>query len=158
MRPRRRTHGLVVRELEGEVVIYDLERHRAHCLNRAAGLVFQHCDGKTSIEQLARLLQDELAAPADEQWALLALDRLSRAHLVEELPETSQRRAPSSRRELMRRAGLVSASLLPLVTTLVPPTPAQTAATCVSDCSGQPIGQPCGITCTGSCDVNGNCV
>ncbi|MBV9278705.1 MAG: hypothetical protein JOZ41_01360, partial [Chloroflexi bacterium] len=44
--PRARKNGLIVRELEDEVLVYDLERHRAHCLNRAAGLVWKHADGE----------------------------------------------------------------------------------------------------------------
>ena len=38
MKPMRRTEGLVVKELEDEVLVYDLERHRAHCLNAPAGV------------------------------------------------------------------------------------------------------------------------
>ena len=158
MKPRRRTQGLIVRELAGELVIYDRESHRAHCLNRAARIVFQHCDGKTSIGQLARALRSELQSPADESWARLAIDRLARAHLIEESPETRQWSGRCSRRQLMRRAGLAGAALLPLVTTLVSPTPAQAAETCVSDCTGHPAGTPCGLGCFSVCDGSGTCI
>ncbi len=39
-RPRSRTEGLVVRQAGEELLVYDLERHRAHCLNRAAAIVW----------------------------------------------------------------------------------------------------------------------
>ena len=42
MKPRARTEGLVVTELPDELLVYDLERHRAHCLNPTAALVFKH--------------------------------------------------------------------------------------------------------------------
>ena len=48
MNPRARRDGLVIRELNGELLVYDLERHRAHCLNPTAALVFKQCDGRTS--------------------------------------------------------------------------------------------------------------
>lgn len=146
MKPRRRMEGLVVKELADEVLVYDLERHRAHCLNPAAALVFKRCDGRTSVGELARMLRRELGAPADEKWVLLAVDRLERARLLEVSADTGRSRARMSRRELVRRVGLVSAALLPLVTSLVPPTPAQSAATCVTDCTAQPAGTPCGLT------------
>ena len=47
--PAARTSGLVVRELAEETLVYDEERHRAHCLNRTAALVWRHCDGKTPV-------------------------------------------------------------------------------------------------------------
>src|SRR5207248_2525045 len=37
-RPSARQDRLVVQELSDEVLVYDLDRHRAHCLNRAASL------------------------------------------------------------------------------------------------------------------------
>ena len=42
MKPRARTEGLVVTELPDELLVYDLERHRAYCLNPTAALVFKH--------------------------------------------------------------------------------------------------------------------
>ncbi len=45
-------------ELPDELLVYDPERHRAHCLNPSAALVFKHGDGETGAEEMARLLQD----------------------------------------------------------------------------------------------------
>ena len=60
MKPRTRTEGLIVRELPDELLVYDLERHRAHCLNPTAALVFKHCNGRRSVAQIARILRREL--------------------------------------------------------------------------------------------------
>src|SRR5258708_10867387 len=40
----KRTKGLVVTELKGEMLVYDLERHRAHCLNPAAAVALEVVD------------------------------------------------------------------------------------------------------------------
>jgi hypothetical protein len=44
-----------------EVLIYDLKQHKAHCLNKTAALVWNHCDGETSVSEMATLLQKEAA-------------------------------------------------------------------------------------------------
>ena len=48
MKPEKRRDGLVVTELLDEVLVYDLDRHRAHCLNRTAALVFRHAESVTT--------------------------------------------------------------------------------------------------------------
>ena len=37
--PKARTDGLLVEEMDGETLVYDLDTHGAHCLNPAAALV-----------------------------------------------------------------------------------------------------------------------
>ncbi len=49
--PRARQDELVVEELSDETLVYDLKRHKANCLNRTAALVWQDCDGQTSVAQ-----------------------------------------------------------------------------------------------------------
>lgn len=149
MKPLRRKQGLVVKELAEEVLVYDLERHRAHCLNSTAALVFKQCDGDTTVRNIAGVLRNELQAPADEKWVYLALHRLEKAHLLENHEGVSWPRY--SRRDLIRRAGLAGAALLPLVSSLVAPTPAEAAATCVANCAGSPDGTPCGLGCVFTC-------
>ena len=164
MKPRARTEGLVVKELDGEVLVYDLKRHQAHCLNPTAALVFRSCDGQTSVKEIARHLHSKLKAPADERLVWLALDRLGRARLLEERTSPPPELVRCSRREWMRKVGLVGGLtvLLPLVTSIVAPTPAEAAATCVASCAGQPFGTPCSSTapanCFCTCDGLGACV
>ena len=81
--PRARQDELVVEELRDETLVYDLERHKARCLNPTAALVWRHCDGQTSVAEVAALLEEQSATPADESVVWMALDRLSRAHLIE---------------------------------------------------------------------------
>jgi hypothetical protein len=167
MKPQRRAEGLVIRELPDELLVYDLERHRAHCLNRCAALVFQRSDGETSVKELAAVLRRELGVAADEKWVGLALEKLRKAHLLADDPKPAGNGARYSRRELLRRAGLASAAALPVVISLLAPTPALAVATCVvgnAGCAGpQPFGTPChcgnpadcGLNC--ACDGFGSC-
>ena len=170
MKPRARTQGLVVTELPDELLVYDLERHRAHCLNSTAALVFKHCDGRRSVAQIARILRRELDvdAPADESLVWLSLDRLERARLLEEREAAP---AAPSRRELVRRLALVAATL-PVVATILAPTPAEALVSgCIPQTSCTGLGAPvnpcystfidqCGpCTCTGAneCGGGGGC-
>jgi hypothetical protein len=43
-----RTVDLVIQELGQEILVYDLTCNKAHCLNRAAALVWRRCDGRSS--------------------------------------------------------------------------------------------------------------
>ena len=147
-------------EVMGEVLVYDLEHHRAHCLNPPAAVVFKHCDGTRSVADLAGVLRRELGAPADSECVWIALDRLAEAKLLQGRVSRPARAGRLSRRALIRRIGV--AVLLPAVTSVVAPTPAEAAATCVSDCTGQAFGTPCSSTapanCLCTCDGAGNCI
>lgn len=133
MAPRAREDRLVVQELPDEVLVYDLNRHKAHCLNRTAALVWGHCDGQTTVAEMATLLRKELNHPVDEAVVWLALHRLGRAHLLRErvIPPAGAPRL--SRREVMRKLALAGAFsvLLPAVTSIVAPTAAEAATGCL---------------------------
>src|SRR5262249_49065061 len=134
--PQARNEGLVVHELADEVLVYDLERHRAHALNRTAAWVWRRCDGSTSASRMAALMRDELDIPADEEAVWLALDRLGRAHLLRERLLLPTNGARSSRRALVRK--LAMAGGLALVTSILAPGVAQ-AGSCVTTavCEGR---------------------
>ena len=157
MNPQARTKGLVVRDLSGEVIVYDLERHQAHCLNPTAAVVFRHADGEHSRTQIAAHLG--AAGQPGAEIVDLALEQLAGAHLLEAAPSVGTA-AGLSRRDVVRRVGLGAAVLLPLVTSVLAPTAAEAAATCVTSCSGQPDLTPCTCfgadPCTASC-VTGSC-
>jgi len=168
MKPRARTERLVVTELPDELLVYDLERHKAHCLNPTAALVFKRCDGRRSVAQIARILRRELDVdtPADESLVRLSLERLERARLLEER-EAAPAAAPRySRRELVRRFCLVAATL-PVVATVLAPTPAEAVVSgcvfanetaCVDpDDNGRWCDNCSGAFCDGTC-ASGVCV
>jgi len=139
MVPRAREDRLVVQELPDEVLVYDLNRHKAHCLNRTAALVWGHCDGQTTVAEMATLLRKELKSPVDETLVWLALDRLGRAHLLCERVTSPVGAQRLSRREVMRKFALVGglSVLLPVVTSIVAPTASEAASGCLkTTCEG----------------------
>ena len=148
--PRARQDELVVEELQDETLVYDLKRHKACCLNRTAALVWRHCDGRTSVAEVATLLEEQLAIPTDEAVVWMALDRLSRAHLLTEPVTLPADRAQYSRRQMLRtlrRAAGISL-LLPVIESIVSPLAAAqgscvTVALCATfppnACGGAPI-------------------
>jgi hypothetical protein len=127
MTPHARHDKLLVQELGDELVVYDQERHRAHRLNRAAALVWRHCDGRTTVAELTALLRAELNVSADEEVVWFALDCLRKAGLLRErLPRPPAAASGISRRQVVRRLGRTAAValLVPAVTTVVALMPA----------------------------------
>jgi hypothetical protein len=113
----------------GELVVYDQKRHRVHILNRTSALVWRHCDGQTTVADMATLLHSELNLPADEEVVWLALRKLERAHLLRERLMRPAGAAGITRLEAIRklRVAGIAAVLLPVVTSIVAPTPASAA-------------------------------
>src|SRR2546427_2535766 len=84
--PLARREGLVIQELPDEVLVYDLDRDRAHCLNQTAAFVWQRCNGRHTTAQIARTLGQQFDCTVDEKVVWLALDQLGRNHLLETKP------------------------------------------------------------------------
>lgn len=120
--PLARVNDLVVQELAAEILIYDLKRHKAFCLNDSLKLVYQACDGKTSFAEL------KARHPFTDDLISLALQELSEAELLEESPVGPSVLAGVSRRDLLARIGLVSVMAVPAILSTVVPTPAQAAS------------------------------
>jgi len=148
--PLARKQGLVVKEVSGEVLVYDLDRDKAHCLNETAALVWKYCDGHTSVARIAKSLEKDLHAPVDQKVVWYALLQLGKDHLLEERLVAPAIMAGMNRRDMIRALSLAAVVAVPLVTSIVAPTPAQ-AATCL------PSGSPCTSSaqcCSGLCNVN----
>ncbi len=142
--PRARQDELVVEELQDETLVYDLERHKARCLNRTAALVWRHCDGRTSVAEVAALLQEQSATPKDEAVVWMALDRLGRANLLNEPVTLPADRTQYSRREMLRKLRRVAgiSLLLPVIESIVAPL-AAAQGSCVTLAACQATTQPC---------------
>jgi len=140
--PLSRTENLVIRELDDETLVYDMERDEAHCLNHTAALVWQQCDGKTTAAQAARILQNRFEVKVDTDLVWLAVKQLRRFHLVEATTKTPG----VSRRDLVLRYAPTAVVLLPVIISITAPAPAQ-AASC---------GGPCGLygACPAGCTCN----
>lgn len=149
--PSARTGQLVVQELPDEVLVYDLARHKAHCLNKASAIVWKHCDGKMTIAEVKRVLEKELATLVDDDVVWLALSQLRRFHLLEEESRTILG-MKVTRRDLVRKY-LPAALVLPLILSV----PAPTAAQAGSDPCAATTGRPNGCPCTTFTECQSNC-
>lgn len=128
-RPEARTEGLIVEELDGELLVYDTERDKAHALNGVAALVWQQSDGHRTIERLADAIVTDVEDPTTQRAVvMLALRQLWDRKLLVTAPPSEE---GVTRREVMRKAawaGAVGLSI-PVVKSIIAPTAAQ-AATC----------------------------
>ena len=161
-KPLARKDGLVIQELPDEVLVYDLDNDRAHCLNQTAAFVWQRCDGGNTTEQIARKLGLEFNCTVDEKIVWLALDQLSRNHLLERQSSLPPTLAGMNRRALVRSLGLIAVVAIPAITSIVAPMPADAASqggTGAACCTGaqctsgvcQNVPANCPNTGTGTC-------
>ena len=141
-RPLARKKGLVFQEFESELLVYDLDRDRAHSLNQEALAIWEICDGKHSVGSLAEGAARKLGRSIDEDFVLVALERLSEASLLE-----SSTGLPNRRKAIGKMGA--AALALPVVASITVPAAAQ-----VSSCVGN--GGMCGSDtecCSGVCEV-----
>jgi hypothetical protein len=104
------------------------------------------------VEGLRRARGAELTAATGEELVWLALKQLARGRLLTDRVRRPGGATRVTRRELLRRLGLAAAASLPLVTSVVAPTPAQAASL---RGSGQPCTSPLecasGVCSSGAC-------
>jgi hypothetical protein len=126
--PLARKEGLVVQEMPEEVLVYDTNTNKAHCLNKTAAFVWKSCDGSHSINDIAGLMQKEFGANVPDDLVWLAIDQLGKDDLLESAEEAPV--SGLSRREVIRRVGIASVIALPVVASLVAPSSALAAVSC----------------------------
>ena len=124
MLPVARTEGLHVEKLTDEVMVYDVARHKAHCLSPAAASVWRHCDGQKTAADLSLQLRKE-GIEADEEMVWMILDRLGKLELLQERMALPQGAIVSSRRELMKKVAVAGGMLFLLTATIAAPTAAR---------------------------------
>ena len=125
MTPQSRKQQILTQRVGDELVIYDERTNEAHRLNATAAHVWEAADGARTVPELADDLRTTLASDgrtieADESETLvqLALEDLGRAGLLQQgIASISE---PMTRRQML----VVTAALLPVVASIVAPTPA----------------------------------
>lgn len=143
MLPLQRRRKLVIEELADETLVYDQSRHKAHCLNRTASLVWKHCDGQTTPVQIAAMLREELGTQVSVDVVAAAVADLERARLLEAGPALARRVSRRHAAGKMAVAGLAA-----VVATITAPVAAQAAS--VGDCCS--VVNQCrgGLNCVGT--------
>jgi hypothetical protein len=149
--PLARSNNVVVQKMGKEILIYDMNTHKAYNLNETSTVIYNACDGVTSF--------DTLKSEHDftDNLIFLALDELKKENLIEEDKSFSSPFAGISRREAIKKVGLSSMIALPLIASVIVPTAAnaQSGVACTStqfrscNCSF-----PAGAEVTSSCVDN----
>ncbi|HVN50688.1 MAG TPA: PqqD family peptide modification chaperone [Acidimicrobiales bacterium] len=102
---------------EGGLVVFDPVTDRGHLLNPASAAVFEACDGRTPVDEMAHRVAERTGLPEDPEIVELALSELADAGLLQE-PDLAS--SHLSRRSLMARlaVGAGVAALLPVIETI----------------------------------------
>jgi hypothetical protein len=119
--PVARTESLIVKEVDGETLVYDLKTDKAHCLNDTAARVWKNCDGRNSVSEISEILSAESNTDVKDEVVWLALDQLEKFKLLAEAPAKPGFLAGMTRRQMVARLG-IAAVALPAIVSIVAPT------------------------------------
>ena len=138
-KPRARCQGLIVKELDEELLIYDENNCLAYCLNGSTAAVWHLCNGSLTVTDIARHLQRTGFPPNCLGLTWRALGKLKKSGLLDDDPNHSEIIVPKvSRRDCLHSLGAGAMSMLPTLSMInVPDAFAQASA-----CGQQ--NDPCG--------------
>lgn len=152
--PKARNQELLIREIDGETVVYDLKTDKASCLDDLTTSVWKACDGKTDIESILDKLKCSDYQDSNINLVWVAIDQLGQAGLLEESISPEWNKSSTSRREMFRMLGKGVIGALPVISTIsIQPALAQ-----VSGC--KPKHTPCSFSsecCSNRCLPSGFC-
>ena len=147
--PVARTESLIVKEVDGETLVYDMKTDKAHCLNETAALVWKNCDGRKSVNEISEILSAESNTSVKAEVVWVALDQLERFKLLEEAPAKPAFLAGLTRRQMVARLG-IAAIAIPSIVSIVSPTALAAGASCIPQGSVFCCVNPSDC-CTGNC-------
>jgi hypothetical protein len=138
--PRARTDELVLEELGGELLVYDLRTDAAHCLDAQAAAVWRACNGEATVSDIAAAtgiprdgVEHALRGLADRDLMDGAADHHSRREAV----------------KLVLTVGAAGAAI-PVIRSIVAPTAAQAGSvSCFPDGAGCSVDSDC---CSQNCN------
>jgi hypothetical protein len=125
MNPEARTEGLLVTEVSDELVVYDKIEDRIHNLNRGAALIWRHCDGAASPEEITAAVRAGLNSPSiGKDFVLHGLSELQAIGLLKGTLEAPPAKPRAS--QITRRIGITAglAAMWPVIISITAPTPA----------------------------------
>ncbi len=135
--PVARKEGLVIQEMPDEVLVYDLDTNKAHCLNQTAAFVWKSCNGRNSVADITKLVGDDSGNAVPEDLVWLAIDQLSEKNLLAN--DLKANFNGSTRREVIKKIGLAAVIGIPIVASLTAPTSVLGFNSCVcttnTDCA-----------------------
>ena len=155
-KPQARSEGLVIQELSDEVLVYDLDTDKAHCLNQTAALIWKSCDGSRSIPDIAKRVESLVGGNISDDFVWLAIDQLNENNLLEH--EISSKFSGMSRRDVIKKIGLSTMIAVPIIASLTAPPSAMANVSCIcnqnDDCA---LGTPNGTCTSRFCNGLGTC-
>lgn len=145
-KPTARKSDIVMQEIDGETLIYDLISNKAFNLNHTSAMVWTLCDGTRTAADIAKNMSGRLDSVVNEDFVWLALEQLKKDNLLEDSTEIIVPFEGLSRREVIRKVGLASLVALPVVASLVAPTAVQ-----AQSCGATNKANGCACTQQGQC-------
>jgi hypothetical protein len=106
----KQVNDIEITEVDGDTMVYDTEAKKVHCLEGPASVVFAHCDGETTVEEITAKVQAQDPDLAQEDVEGVLNELLSSRLLTSK---------SWTRREVLARAAAVA-----LVSTVLAPSPA----------------------------------
>lgn len=137
--PTARQQGLVVQEMPGETLVYDVDSNKAHCLNQSAAFVWRSCDGNNSVGDIVKQFEISGGGKVTEDFVWLAIDQLNDNDLLE--TTMPPRFKGQSRRQALKTIGLASVVALPVIASLVAPPSALGSVSCACATPAECIGR-----------------
>ncbi|MCB1026037.1 MAG: PqqD family protein [Acidobacteria bacterium] len=113
--PRSRTENIIQRQIDDEILLYDLESNKAFSLNKTASTVYRYCDGRSKMEEVVK--KEDLKF----ETIMLALHHLNQENLIESSAEFESGFEGLSRRQIVKTMGIGSIAALPLISAVVAP-------------------------------------
>lgn len=151
--PVARKTGLVIQDVPEEVLVYDMDTNKAHCLNKTAAMVWKSCDGTRSVSEIADFVSSNAGEKVTDDFVWLAIDQLNANDLLEK-PVVADFKG-MSRRDVIKRIGLGTMVALPVIASLVAPPTAMAVGSCACIADADCAGTNCPSTV--NCDGNGLC-
>lgn len=150
--PNTRQNNLVIQQFDRELLVYDLDANKAFSLNETSAMVFNACNGKTTVDEL------KAKHKFTDDLIYLTLDELKKESLIADNGYQSPF-AGMSRRQAAKKVGLATVLALPVIMGVVAPQSIDAQST-----SCQSVGQTCspffsmGNCCSGSWCGNPTCL
>jgi hypothetical protein len=146
-----RTENLVVKELPGELLIYDLENNKAYCLNETARMIMDECDGSKSVDEARKSLNHKLKSALNEDMIWLTIEQFKKFNFIRDDFSVPIQTTRISRRKILQASAALGISL-PIITSLIAPLPVHAQSGCIGN------NQPCLNEEDTSCCPGATCV
>lgn len=132
--PKSKDEDIIVQNAGNELLVYDLKTNKVFNLNETARIVFEACDGHTSFDELKRKHR------FTDDIIYFALDELKHENLI--TAEYKSALAGTSRREVIKKIGLATMIVLPIIVGVTAPSAVQ-AQSCHACYSATTVPKQC---------------